>query len=174
MHLWIAHGVGQRLDPHTPVRVRCRKLLFHGCRHGAHFVAGLLDRYATLQPADDAERMVRAALLRPIDRHREENPCVRCRRELRSSDLAERPRHDADDPIAFAVECDGTLDDVGVCAEPTAPERFAQHHDSRTARLLIFRPEGSADNSAQPAAREKTRRSRGWRSAAPGPGRPWR
>ena len=52
-------------------------------------------------------------------------------RGLRPSDFAERPRHDADDLIAFAVERDRAPDDAGVAAKPASPQRLAEHHDSR-------------------------------------------
>ena len=40
------------------------------------------------------------------------------RRGLRPSDFAERPRHDADDLIPFAVERDRAPDDLAVAAKP--------------------------------------------------------
>ena len=140
-----------------------RKLLFHGGRHRAHFVAGLLERYATLQPADDAERMVARGSPASDRSPSGRKTCASAvAAELRSSDLAERPRHDADDSIAFAVERDRAPDDVGVAAEPTAPERFAQHDDAGTARLLVFRPEGSAGDRRDPQhAKERGRHEAG-------------
>ncbi len=142
----------------APVGVGRRKLLFHDRRHRAHLVARLLERDAALQASDDAERVVAAVLLSSIDHHGKKDLSACSRADLRSSDLAERPGHDANDLMAFAVERDRAPDDVEVAAKPAPPERFAQHDDAGTGRLLVFRPERPPGDRRDPQDAKERRR----------------
>ena len=90
------------------------------------------------QAANDAQRMVAAVLTRRIDGQRQDDLRFGRSGGLRPSYFAERPRHDADDLIPLAVERNRTPDHLAVTAKPAAPQRFAEHHDSRSATLFVF------------------------------------
>ncbi len=57
----------------------------------------------------------------------------------------ERGRHHTDDLGCLAIEQHRLPDDRRVRAEPTRPDRVAQHHNICTARLLLFRQKRAAD-----------------------------
>ena len=93
-------------------------------RDRVHLVARLFER-----PHQDAAGPRRGVYgchgsAAPIDHHRQEDLRARCSGSLLPSDFAERPGHDADDLIAFAVERDRAPDDVG------SPPNRLRHSDS--------------------------------------------
>ncbi len=151
------------LDRHRGGGVRAGPLRGEPPRHHVHLGAGLRERRARPQPAEDAQEAVVAPLL--LRAEDERDPQLRAGRPERGE--PEPARHDRRDDVAAPVEREGLADDRRVGAEPARPEGVAQHDLVPRAALAEGAAERRRDAEEVEEGRRRLERGQLLRRAAP-------